>query len=44
MKSETSVEEILDGLRRARCRLGDLCVLEEDFQRAIELYGAVIAQ
>lgn len=33
--SSTSIDEVLDGLRRSRTRLGDLFMLDENYVRCV---------
>jgi hypothetical protein len=40
--SSTSIDEVLDGIRRSRTRLGDLFMLEENYVRCVEEYQKVI--
>jgi hypothetical protein len=42
--ADASVSEILDGLRRAKTRLGDVLMMEEEYVRAVEEYRKVIDQ
>jgi len=38
------MNEVLDGLKRVLTRTGDLCMMEEDYDRCIDLYQQVIAR
>jgi hypothetical protein len=43
-QSNTDLNEVLDGLKRVLTRTGDLCMMEEDYDRCIDLYQQVIAR
>lgn len=43
-ESSTDINEVLDGLKRVLTRTGDLCMMEEDYDRCIGLYQQVIAR
>jgi lipopolysaccharide biosynthesis regulator YciM len=43
-QTETPIRDILDGLRRARTRLGDLYMLDEEYAKAVDEYRQVITQ
>ena len=43
-QSTSDLNEVLDGLKRVLTRTGDLCMMEEDYDRCIDLYQQVIAR